>query len=342
MNEKEMIIEFFKRMDYKLSLLKEIFSIKMNLDFFSGSPNIEEIKSQFMDTIKYLEKNNRIDELFTILDRFDEKKIEWENCKSLFYEENDNTIKYNLLLITIKELEFNAIYNKMKPCFHNKNIKKLAKGSNTYYLGRFSKYPSILLRCDAGSVGRDAIINAINETLKFFTIKAIIMVGFAFGVNKEKQNIGDILVSTQLYIYEPQRVQIDKKIYRGPRPESGKILKNRFQNCQSWRFISEGKELKPIYGPILSGEKLIDNKQFKEELLLEYPEAIGGEMEGAGLYSAASNHNIEWILVKAICDFGEKKDKKYQDLAANTASEFTYYVLSDKSALKSLGIDSIK
>ena len=73
-------------------------------------------------------------------------------------------------------------------------------------------------------------------------------------------------------------------------------------------------------GAILSGEKLIDDKSFKQSILEQYPTAIGGEMEGSGLWASADRHRKEWLVVKGVCDWadGEKNDY-YQDLAA-TAS----------------------
>lgn len=48
---------------------------------------------------------------------------------------------------------------------------------------------------------------------------------------------------------------------------------------------------------ILSGDKVVDDRKFKEKLLKNYPRAIGGEMEGRGAYSTCRNRNInEWIL----------------------------------------------
>ena len=51
------------------------------------------------------------------------------------------------------------------------------------------------------------------------------------------------------------------------------------------------------------------------------PKAVGGEMEGAGVYAAASRENTAWVVVKAICDWGDgKKSKDYQELAARNAA----------------------
>ena len=61
---------------------------------------------------------------------------------------------------------------------------------------------------------------------------------------------------------------------------------------------------------MLSGEKLIDSGGFKQTLLDQFPTAIGGEMEGAGLWASADRAKTDWLLVKGVCDWadGEKDD----------------------------------
>ncbi len=51
-------------------------------------------------------------------------------------------------------------------------------------------------------------------------------------------------------------------------------------------------------------------------------------MEGAGLYTASERKKVDWILVKAICDWADgRKDDTYQQLAAENAVRFLVYVL---------------
>lgn len=87
-------------------------------------------------------------------------------------------------------------------------------------------------------------------------------------------------------------------------------------------------------GQILSGEKLIDNIVFKEELLKQYPLANGGEMEGTGLWSAAQRARKKWIIVKGVCDWADgKKHDDYQAMAAASAVSLCIHVFSDSHAL---------
>ncbi|GAB4200683.1 MAG: hypothetical protein OHK0022_22000 [Roseiflexaceae bacterium] len=76
----------------------------------------------------------------------------------------------------------------------------------------------------------------------------------------------------------------------------------------------------------------MDNLAFRNQLLAIEPEAIGGEMEGAGLYLAAHDAQVPWMLVKAICDWadGNKGEDKAarQALAAQNAATFTLHTIA--------------
>jgi len=82
---------------------------------------------------------------------------------------------------------------------------------------------------------------------------------------------------------------------------------------------------------MLSGEKLIDNVDYRDRLRSLGDQIEGGEMEGAGLYSAAAERKVEWIIVKAICDWadGNKRRNKTrrQTIAAEQAVGFVLHAL---------------
>src|SRR5438270_1472869 len=110
---------------------------------------------------------------------------------------------------------------------------------------------------------------------------------------------------------------------RGDRPQASARLLDRFRAS-----IFDWTGPKVHFGLLLSGEKLVNNKSFRDKLLRIEPEAIGGEMEGTGGYSAAYRNQVDWILIKAICDWadGNKKDI-HQKQAAENAVRFIIHVL---------------
>jgi nucleoside phosphorylase len=159
-----------------------------------------------------------------------------------------------------------------------------------------------------------------------------VMVGIAFGVDPDKQKIGEILVSRQLKSYELQRVGTDNDnnleiISRGDRITASPRLIGRLRAARpDW----SGAAVK--FGLMLSGEKLVDNVDFRDKLRRFDPEAVGGEMEGAGLYTACSERKTDWIVVKAICDWADGKKRKNklerQRTAAKEAIGFTLHAIA--------------
>ena len=82
-------------------------------------------------------------------------------------------------------------------------------------------------------------------------------------------------------------------------------------------------------GLILSGEKLVDDPKLKKYLWDHFPEAKGREMEGAGIISTCYRRQKPWILIKAICDWGENKGDENQSLSACNSIDFFIHVLKN-------------
>jgi len=92
---------------------------------------------------------------------------------------------------------------------------------------------------------------------------------------------------------------------RGDKVSASPRLLQRFRNARlDWQTAND------YFGLVLSGEKLIDDEEFVRELLSREPEAIGGEMEGEGLYVSCLTAKKDWILVKAVCDWADGRRAK--------------------------------
>ena len=58
---------------------------------------------------------------------------------------------------------------------------------------------------------------------------AVIMVGIAFGVNEQKQKIGDVLISDKILPYDSQKILENKTEYKEVPKEVGFQLLNAFR-----------------------------------------------------------------------------------------------------------------
>ena len=253
-------------------------------------------------------------------------------------EYNSGKSEIDVVLITATDTELKAVANLLQPYPEKAKILLVYSGPETYYIGKFGAYKTVVTKCRMGSIGENSVILATEQAQRLWSPRAIIMIGIAFGKDPRKQRIGDVFVASQIISYEQQRVSKEKIEYRGATTPSNPTLLNRFENIQNWQFICpDGSSSKIHIGPILSGEKLVDDPVFKAELFDRFPQAIGGEMEGAGLCAASGRVGTAWILVKSICDWGDgQKHKKHQPLAAAAAVSLVHHVLSQKTAMNGI------
>ncbi len=244
----------------------------------------------------------------------------------------------DVVIITATNVELKAVLRLLTPLPQRKRALLVYAGPETYYLGKFGAHNAVVTKCRMGAIDSGGVILATEQAQRLWRPKAIIMTGIAFGKALDKQKMADVLIASQIISYEQQRVGEKEIVYRGSIPPSNTTLLNRFENVQNWKFIRPDGQACAIHiGPILSGEKLIDNPKFKATLFKHFPQAIGGEMEGAGLVAASGRVGTAWILVKSICDWGDgKKHKQHQPLAAAAAVSLVHHVLKQETILNAI------
>jgi nucleoside phosphorylase len=335
-SNKEPISRWSDRQAAYLDVAKNIRKIATDLKspqsktITNNRPTPTSLEEKTIATLNHLEYRLE-DQPWHVPDFPSTSEIGAEQAKSLSTE-------IDIVIMTANDKELNAIMYKLKPYPRKRNILLAYIGPETYYLGKFGKFRTVVTKCRMGSaIDAGSVILAANQAQEIWHPKAIIMVGVAFGKDITKQKIGDVLVASQIIPYEGQRID-EQIIFRSPIPPSNPTLLNRFENAPNWRFARPDKQLCTLrVGPILSGEKLVDNPDFKSQLFQRFPQAIGGEMEGAGLCAASGRMGVAWILVKSICDWGDgTKQDFYQPLAAAAAASLVHYVLSQRTVLDSI------
>jgi nucleoside phosphorylase len=233
----------------------------------------------------------------------------------------------DIQLVTATEVESRAVLKVAEESTGHPS-RSLAVGNGTYRnLGTVNGKKVWLVQSEMGAGGPGGAHETVGQAIREVKPEEVIMVGIAFGANREKYKIGDVLVAKQLHMYEPQRKGTNRVIPRGDKVSASPRLLQRFRSAQlDWHLANVH------FGLVLSGDKLIDDDEFVRELLTDEPEAIGGEMEGAGLYVPCQTAKKDWILVKAVCDWADgkkSKDKTKRQLkAARNAALFVWHALA--------------
>lgn len=176
------------------------------------------------------------------------------------------------------------------------------------------------LRTGMGSGGSSGSQLTLSDSLKDGYFDFVIAAGICFGLDRSTQTLGDIIAATEICDYEHARLGEGIILPRGEVIPCAPAL---ISLVRSLRNAYELEKIKIVCGPYVSGSKLVDNREFINELKVRYPRAVAGDMEGAGLISAAFRQNKKFVLIKSICDWGYEKNDKAQETAALNAMRAT-------------------
>ncbi len=233
----------------------------------------------------------------------------------------------DVLLVTTTEIEQQNVLERAAQATGHAPIPMRSGEVRYWSIGKIAGSRVVMVRTNMGSAtpgGSQTIVKAAVDAL---FPRYVIAVGLAFGLKVE--GIGTILLSDRLALYEPQKLGTNQageryEIPRGDIITAGDDITALFRQVATSLPVERGL--------MVSSEKLIDNVAFRTAMQAEYPEAIGGEMEAAGIYVACRNTAIQWLVVKAVCDLadGNKSANKEQNqrLAAANATQFVFEALS--------------
>jgi nucleoside phosphorylase len=246
----------------------------------------------------------------------------------------DSNKGFDVLLITVNQYEYDAV--KRLAIDRSGIDPPVMFGKRAYYdLGKIGGVRVAVVRSEMGSTQPGGSTITTLQAITDLAARYVIAVGVMFGTDRSKQKIGQILYSRQLQNYDLQRIGTEKDFDSTIIPRGDKVTANP-------RFLSivrdaadNWPEAAAIGVPegvlLLSGEKLVDNLDYRNQLLQLFPEAKGGEMEATGMYAAAREEETHWMVIKAVCDYADGKKgrgkKANQVLAANNAAQFVFFVL---------------
>lgn len=259
-------------------------------------------------------------------------------------------MKRKFLFVTANSHETEALLKDRNFFKYEEKRSSINKDNNFYNVGKFGVYDVIHFELiNQGSIKSDASILAIYDAIEAWQPDAVILIGIAFGKDNEekpepRQHIGDVLISKMVADYESEKIKNGFSQSDGFVAESGRNLISVFQHySKNWNYFIENRKVDVIMGLILSGDKVVDDIEFKSKLFSDFPRAIGGEMEGRGAYSACRRAGIdEWIIVKAICDWGLSKSEnksENQIAASESAVSLLRYIFSQPKAFDKLPVN---
>ena len=225
------------------------------------------------------------------------------------------------ILVTAVDIEYRAVMGQATSTRSDKKFLKVIvkDGSANFILGNYGPSKVAIIKTGQGPKETKKILEPVQKVVK---AEYVIAIGICFGAKESKTkelgnktNMGDIIVAESIIDTTKKRYEREKIIVSDKTYDCGKNLFNMLR--QDDTIETEGKSVKIHPGPLASEESLYCSAKIKEEIFRQVPQALGGEMEANGIREVVDREKFEWIVIKAIVDWGdEAKDKKWQPFGA--------------------------
>jgi nucleoside phosphorylase len=185
-----------------------------------------------------------------------------------------------------------------------------------------------ILVAQAGEQGTASAAGVLGSALRLvpeLRPDYVVLTGICYGLRPDEgQQLGDIVIGRRLQGVDHRKVTEAGVVHRGVNVGCSPFLLDRFQAA---RVTWTGARVH--IGTILTSNTVVNSRQLVDELRAEFPDAIAGEMEGTGLYEATTEDiKPDWIVVKAISDWGFGKNDDAHRLATGNVAAFVVDVLA--------------
>jgi len=233
---------------------------------------------------------------------------------------SDDQLPVDILLLTVEDCEFLACYAYMRKPFksYHKELGYVHFGN----VGEDEDEPLkiALMKCSEGSSGPGGSQTVVTNAVVQLRPKAIYSAGCCVGLDRGRTQLGDVVVSSKLTTED----------FRTP---VGRDIANLVKHlADGWEAPLQNPEAWKVHvhcdGEVLSG---IDQGTF-ERYHGFYPKAIAVEKEGKGIFVAAHDLKIEWVIVKGvscIADGSKAPDDSWKSFAGVMAASVVFNMLTD-------------
>lgn len=190
-------------------------------------------------------------------------------------------------------------------------------------------YEHTIVHMHTGKTGEEFTRKTINAAGSIFEPDVIVLLGICYGIDFQKHTLGEVFISSGLKTYrlnfrdsnknDETIFEAEEETYKTPNNHLITTVRQIFSYRQVYSFIPEvnGSKVSITWdmGTVLSSNSLMSSKRVKEAVIKAFgtakPKPLGGEMEGGGLLKTkvVEEQDLDrWLVVKGICDWGEKKN----------------------------------
>jgi nucleoside phosphorylase len=230
------------------------------------------------------------------------------------------------LVLVASTVERDAVIESVRQANGNSTPTRTFSRHHTVFdLGVVTGSRVLLAQSEQGVESPGAMMLTANDLIVECSPDYVVLVGVCFGLREGEQRIGDVLVPTQLRNMNWRKVvqAVDgasAEFVQGDRVSPGVLL----DRCRAATVDWPGARVH--FGILLSENALVDSPEYARHLREREPDALGAEMEGAGVYAAAARSKVDWIIIKGIAGWGQHTAEEFQVAGARSAADFLTHI----------------
>ncbi|XP_067016979.1 protein NLRC3-like [Acropora muricata] len=235
----------------------------------------------------------------------------------------DDHLLIDILLLAVGSCDFLSCFSLL-----DKPFKSYKKGIGYVYFGGIGdasdlqKLKIALMTCASGAATPGGSLTAVLNAVRVLRPKAAFLVGTCLSLGVEKVRMGDVVISSKLTA-------------EGLRTPVSPLLCSLIQDAPyGWVAPLENPdELKITVhcnGDILSQSQRENCRC--DDICEQYPRAVAIETEGIGVYAAAYDANIEWVIVKGVASYfhqSQPTTSEWMSFASTMAASVVAKMLND-------------
>ncbi len=169
-----------------------------------------------------------------------------------------------------------------------------------YHVGTLFNQPVVLVESGIGKV--EAGITT-EHLISEFGATVVINSGSAGGIG-DGLHVGDIVISTETAYHDVDARAFDY-VY-GQLPQQPAT----FPASQLWgdrlAAASEATGLHTVRGLIVTGDQFVSSSEAIAKIKHYFPQALAAEMEGAAVGQVATDHQVPYVVLRAMSDTGDE------------------------------------
>ncbi|XP_068679899.1 NLR family CARD domain-containing protein 3-like isoform X3 [Montipora foliosa] len=230
----------------------------------------------------------------------------------------------DILLLTVENCEFLSCFSFLDRPFKSYKIEVgpiyFGYTGNT---GDQEKLKVALMKCSKGAAVPGGSLTAVKNAVRVLSPKAVFSVGTCSGLSSDKVKLGDVVVSAKLTTAAGFKTPVSRHVSDLVRDAP-----------HGWVAPLENPDQLEVEvhcdGDILSQTRTARCGFF--DLHLQYPEAIAVETEGEGVFAAAYDEKVEWVVVKGVACFVNEtpvSGSEWMSFASTMAASVVAKMLND-------------